>query len=534
MKRFAFLLVCLSVLPAQAGRAQTNTDPEVDGAKWVKSTGVPVYPGAVLARSRAWEHGGAFAGGRFAWTCNDTVEQVVAFLENAMKAKAEEKVDKRSYARWSEIRSTRGDVIAGRQTEVLVTVRVNAGEEGPLIEGGGKTMITVFIDDPYKAAAAPVQEKETPAPAQQQSEAPLERAKELRTPLYSDAVLDEASSSYRNGELMLMMTSGSPVEQIASFYEKATGVKRHPHSTAASVFILAPKAPLNQILQVMVWREEGAGSSGKSKLVVTSHAPIAAPTEKELGLPIYKGALFNVESSTANHYAWTSNDTMEAILSFYEQASGQKRAPGMPADTGVIVTPGASISVQGNADGLMGPGKVGIMIVPLPGAQAPRQAQQKTQPRAETAAAEAAAPAQQQAQAQPQPAPKAVSLLDVARSGKAEDIRAAIRAGARIDEVDASGYTPLMQAAMSNPDPAVITLLVAAGASVDARGPNQGTALMFAAKSTKKAAVVQALLDAHANMKLKDAAGKTAFDYATGNSALMFSPQLAALGLGRF
>ena len=105
---------------------------------------------------------------------------------------------------------------------------------------------------------------------------------------------------------------------------------------------------------------------------------------------------------------------------------------------------------------------------------------------------------------------------------------------ARIDEVDASGYTPLMFAAMSNPDPAVITSLVAAGASVDARGPNQGTALMFAAKFTKKSAVVQALIDAHANMKLKDAAGKTAFDYATGNSALMFSSQLAALGFGRF
>jgi ankyrin repeat protein len=57
--------------------------------------------------------------------------------------------------------------------------------------------------------------------------------------------------------------------------------------------------------------------------------------------------------------------------------------------------------------------------------------------------------------------------------------------------------------------------------------------LMRAAKSTKNPAVVQALLDAHANMKLKDSSGKTAFDYAMGNGALMVTPQLVALGLGR-
>jgi hypothetical protein len=410
-------------------------------------------------------------------------------------------------------------------------VRDNMGDEGPLIKGGGRTIIGVFVENPY-TAAAPAPQKEAPAPAvaQKPSESPLDKAKELKTPLYSDAVMEAASSWYRNGELMLMYTSASTVEQIASFYEKATGVKRDPHSNATTAFILAPKAPANQILQVMVWRDDA--SSGKTQLVVTSHAPIPAPTEKVLGLPIYKGAVFSVPGSTANHYVWTSNDSMEAILSFYEQAAGQKRAPGMPADMGVIIASGTSVSVKANADGLMGPGKVGLMIMPLPEAQV----QQQAQPQAETAAAESAAPEQQQVQqqAQPQSAPKPPSLLDVAKSGKADDILAAVRAGARIDEVDASGYTPLMYAAMSNPDPAVIKALVASGAAVDARGPSQATALMLAARLTKKAAVVQALIDAHAGMKLKDAAGKTAFDYATSNSALMFSPQLAALGLGRF
>jgi ankyrin repeat protein len=90
-----------------------------------------------------------------------------------------------------------------------------------------------------------------------------------------------------------------------------------------------------------------------------------------------------------------------------------------------------------------------------------------------------------------------------------------------------------MYAAMSNPNPAVITTLVAAGASVDVLTPAKMTPLMLAAKSTKKPAVVQALLEAGANMKLKDSSGKTAFDYATGNAALMFTAQLVALGVGR-
>jgi hypothetical protein len=529
MRRFALLLICLSVLSVSSAWAQTN-DPEVDGAKWVKSIGVPVYPGAVAAKSKAWEHNGSFAGGNFGWTCNDPVAQVVAFYENATKVKAKEEVGRETYARWTAIRMTRDDIIAGKRVEVVVVVEENKGEEGPIIVGGGRTFIGLSIENPYKGSAAQAPEKETPAPppAQKPSELALEKAKELRIPLYSEAAPEGDASWYRNGELFLMMTSDSSVEKIASFYEKAIGVKRDPHSDATTVLILVPKAPANQILQVMVMRD--AASSVKSRLVIISHAPISAPTEKELGVPIYKNAVFSVLASTANSYYWTTSDSMETILSFYEQATGQKRAAGMPADTGVINASGAMISVNMNKGEVMGPGKLGIMIMPLPGAQP--QAQQRTQPVAETAAAPSTTSTAEQAQ--PQPAPKAPSLLDVAKSGKAEDILAGVRAGARVDEVDASGYTPLMYAAMSNPDPAVIKALVSAGAAVDARGPNQATALMLAAKLTKKAAVVQALIDAHASMKLKDAAGKTAFDYATGNSAMRFSPQLASLGMGRF
>jgi hypothetical protein len=531
MKQFALLLACLSVLTSSGAWAQA-TDPEVDGAKWVKSIGVPIYPGAMAAKSKAWEHDGKFAGGNFGWTCNDTVAQVVAFYEKATKSKGKEERDKRTFNYWTKITTPRDDVVAGKRVDIEIVVRENKGDEGPLIEGGGRTMIGIYIEDPYRVTAAQAPQKETPAPlpAQKQSEIALEKAEELRIPLFSEAALEGDASWYRNGELFLMMTSGSSVEKIASFYEKAVGVKRDPHSDATTALILVPKAPANQILQVMVMRDEA--SSGKSRLVIISHPPMSAPTERELGVPIYKNAVFSVLASTANSYYWTTSDSMESILSFYEQAAGQKRAPGMPADTGVINAPGAMISVNVNRGEVMGPGKLGIMIMPLPGAQVPQQAQQQTQPQAETAAARPAAPAQEPVR--PQPAPKVPSLLDVAKAGTADDILAAVRAGANVNEVDASGYTPLICAAMSNPDPAVIKALVAAGAAVDARGPNQATALMLAAKLTRKAVVVQALIDAQANMKLKDAAGKTAFDYATGNSALMFSPQVAALGLGRF
>lgn len=72
-------------------------------------------------------------------------------------------------------------------------------------------------------------------------------------------------------------------------------------------------------------------------------------------------------------------------------------------------------------------------------------------------------------------------FFELVKTGKPQDIQAAIRKGADAAAPDSKGDTALMYAAEFNQDPAVINTLLKAGAKVNARSGNGVTPLMYAA-----------------------------------------------------
>ncbi len=124
---------------------------------------------------------------------------------------------------------------------------------------------------------------------------------------------------------------------------------------------------------------------------------------------------------------------------------------------------------------------------------------------------------------------QAPPLLDLAGSGTAAQIQQAVGSGADVNARDAADRTVLMLAAASNPDPAVISILLKAGAKINARGPNGWTALMLAAYGNPNPDVVEALLKAGANGRLRSGAGETAYDYARDNAKVVASLAYADL-----
>jgi len=74
-----------------------------------------------------------------------------------------------------------------------------------------------------------------------------------------------------------------------------------------------------------------------------------------------------------------------------------------------------------------------------------------------------------------------------------------------------------MYAARRNKNPDVITTLLNAGARLDDRDKNGMTPLMYAAKYNENPDVITTLLNAGADAKAKSIEGKTAFDYAQNN-----------------
>ena len=125
----------------------------------------------------------------------------------------------------------------------------------------------------------------------------------------------------------------------------------------------------------------------------------------------------------------------------------------------------------------------------------------------------------------------AQSFLNLARSGTVAQIQAALDAGARIDQCDSDGETPLMYAAAFNQDPSVIYALIEAGASVEDRDNDQFTALMWAARNNSNPAVVLALLKAGASVEDRDRDQSTALMMAAGyNSNLAVLSALLAAG----
>ncbi|GHS94146.1 hypothetical protein FACS1894139_14500 [Planctomycetales bacterium] len=89
---------------------------------------------------------------------------------------------------------------------------------------------------------------------------------------------------------------------------------------------------------------------------------------------------------------------------------------------------------------------------------------------------------------------KTPDIFALAQQGAVADIRAALASGADVTVARANGVTPLHLAAMTNPDPAVITLLVENGAAVNAPDQNRQTPLHLAVAVNKNPAVVAALL----------------------------------------
>jgi len=102
----------------------------------------------------------------------------------------------------------------------------------------------------------------------------------------------------------------------------------------------------------------------------------------------------------------------------------------------------------------------------------------------------------------------AQDIFTLAKSGTPEQIQAAINAGAKVNDRDKDGWTPLMFAAQSNENPDVITTLLNAGAKVDDRDKYGRTPLMRAAALNKNPEVIKVLLDAGAKLDDRDEDGK--------------------------
>ena len=104
-------------------------------------------------------------------------------------------------------------------------------------------------------------------------------------------------------------------------------------------------------------------------------------------------------------------------------------------------------------------------------------------------------------------------LLRACYSGTAEDVRAALEAGADVDIATSNGMTALMWAAYANPHPEVIRVLLEAGANVNARHNTGGTALMRAAYYNNNPEIINVLLDAGADPNVKNKDGIRAVDF---------------------
>ena len=128
----------------------------------------------------------------------------------------------------------------------------------------------------------------------------------------------------------------------------------------------------------------------------------------------------------------------------------------------------------------------------------------------------------------------AQSLFDLVKTGTPEQLQAAIKAGANVNDRNIFGETPLMLAASFNENPDVITTLLNAGARLDDRDKNGWTPLIRAAWFNENPEVITTLLNAGADAKAKSIEGKTAFDYAQNNPTIKGTKAYWDLNNARF
>ena len=113
------------------------------------------------------------------------------------------------------------------------------------------------------------------------------------------------------------------------------------------------------------------------------------------------------------------------------------------------------------------------------------------------------------------------ALMYAAKHNKnSEFIKILITSGANINALDTDAWSALMYAAKYNENLEIITTLITQGANINPSSKGGVTALMLAAKYNKNPKIVTTLIANGANIKLKDAIGKTAFDYIKINKYL--------------
>jgi hypothetical protein len=125
----------------------------------------------------------------------------------------------------------------------------------------------------------------------------------------------------------------------------------------------------SQLLELRI----GAQTTMGLKRLTTSTSK-GAPTEEDLGVPLYPGATYNARFSVVNDAVkqcyWTTNDPPKTVIAFYEKATGQQ-STGDPAKNFYMIQimPAEKrpylmmINVTPNTNADMGSGKTLLVIV---------------------------------------------------------------------------------------------------------------------------------------------------------------------------
>ena len=111
--------------------------------------------------------------------------------------------------------------------------------------------------------------------------------------------------------------------------------------------------------------------------------------------------------------------------------------------------------------------------------------------------------------------PSNLEFLELCKTGTAQEINDAIKAGADVNSKDENHNTALMIAAESNNDPEAINVLIDSGANIDSVNAQVRTALILAVMN-KKLETIKILCSRNADTKILDIYHKSALSYALG------------------